>query len=190
MCNELSTESRRHAVPASREWGSQWKKAVAETYTRALGLATTFQLVQLRDVVSISIRPTRTPPRLGRPLMRMTFDFHQNELRCPPTSRIGWQRLRAALDPVRFAALRARGLTPDAIRRTHNTGGHRDGLPIRDQRGQSLLPERTAHVFVPARVGVSQTTATTPTDTVARLAYWTADAINGRYLKTPSRWCE
>ena len=68
-------------VPAGTpKWGAQWKKATAETYQschsafRRMAVPTATRIAS-----SISTRPTRIS--FGRPLMRMTFDFHDNELK-------------------------------------------------------------------------------------------------------------
>ena len=67
-------------VPAGTpKWGAQWKKATAETYQRAFSLSTHGSSYSYRDCY-LDLDPTYKD-RLGRPLMRMTFDFHDNELK-------------------------------------------------------------------------------------------------------------
>ena len=72
------------------EWGAAWKKAVAENYLTQLRSARRMAAATaIATAISISIRPT--PIALGRKLMRMTFDFHDNELKMSQylTDRLG-----------------------------------------------------------------------------------------------------
>ena len=91
------------------KWGAQWKKATAETYNRAMGLATHASSYSYRDCF-LDLDPTYKD-RLGRPLMRMTFDFHENELKMSAflTERLRKSRRQWIL--LRSRPLRARART-------------------------------------------------------------------------------
>src|SRR5690242_8047773 len=62
------------------KWGAAWKKAVADYYLSNLkGGSIHGSMYSYRDVY-LDLDPTYKD-RLGRPLMRMTIDFHDNELK-------------------------------------------------------------------------------------------------------------
>ena len=174
-------------VPAGTpKWGAQWKKATAETYQRAISLATHGSSYSYRDCY-LDLDPTYTD-RFGRPLMRMTFDFHENELKMSAFLTDRLADIAKALDPVELDASPRRGPYDITIyQTTHNTGGTVMGL---DQATSALNRYCQSwdvyNVFVPGGASVfPQNAGYNPTDTVGALAYWTADAIRTRYLKNP-----
>ena len=122
------------------KWGAQWKKAAAETYLHAMSLSVHGSSYSYRDCW-LDLDPTYKD-RLGRPLMRMTFDFHDNELKMSANLTQRLAEIARALDPTEInsrsaqGALYGDGLPDDAQHRRH-----RHGRRPRDQRGQSLLPE-------------------------------------------------
>ncbi len=59
--------------------GRQWKKAVAKNYLSSYEAVTHGGCYSYRDAY-LDLDPTYTD-RLGRKLMRLTFDFHDNELK-------------------------------------------------------------------------------------------------------------
>src|SRR6267143_4280320 len=65
--------------PGTPRWGAAWKKAVAENYLSSYQVVTHGSCYTYRDVYC-DLDPTYTD-RLGRKLMRITFDFHENELK-------------------------------------------------------------------------------------------------------------
>ena len=86
-------------VPAGTpKWGAQWKKATAETYQRACSLSTHGSSYSYKDCY-LDLDPTYKD-RLGRPLMRMTFDFHDNELKMSAFLTERLAEIAKALDPV------------------------------------------------------------------------------------------
>ena len=71
--------TRRVAPPGTPRWGAAWKKAAAENYLSSYQVVTHGSCYTYRDVYC-DLDPTYTD-RLGRKLMRITFDFHENELK-------------------------------------------------------------------------------------------------------------
>src|SRR5580693_9437940 len=63
--------------PGTPNWGSKWKKAVKETYQRVTNVSAQGSVMSYRNNY-LDLDPTYKDP-LGRPLMRMTFDFQDNE---------------------------------------------------------------------------------------------------------------
>ena len=58
-------------------WGSKWKKAVSENYQRVANVGAQGSVMSYRNNY-LDLDPTYKDP-LGRPLMRMTFDYQDNE---------------------------------------------------------------------------------------------------------------
>jgi gluconate 2-dehydrogenase alpha chain len=65
--------------PGTPQWGAAWKKAVKDNYQSARLLNAVGSSYSYRDVY-LDLDPTYKD-RFGRPLMRLTFDFHDNELK-------------------------------------------------------------------------------------------------------------
>ena len=67
-----------HPTPrGTPTWGSKWKKAVSETYQRVTNVGAQGSVMSYRNNY-LDLDPTYKDP-LGRPLMRMTFDYQDNE---------------------------------------------------------------------------------------------------------------
>jgi gluconate 2-dehydrogenase alpha chain len=174
-------------IPAGTPlWGGRWKKATAETYQRALNLSTHGSSYSYRDCF-LDLDPAYKD-RLGRPLMRMTFDFHDNEMKMSAflTNRLA--EIAKALDPVEMTPRPRQGpYTLNLYQTTHNTGGTVMGTdPVTSVLNRYCQSWDVSNVFVPGGASVfPQNHGYNPTDTVGALAYWTADAIRDRYLKSP-----
>ena len=166
-------------------WGGEWKAARAENYARVLKIATHGSVTSWRDAW-LDLDPTYRDS-YGNPLLRMTFDFHDNELRMS----------RFLTDK---AALIARAMKPRSIKvnyrkgpysivpyqTTHNTGGAAMGDdPKTSVVNRYLQCWDVPNVFVLGSSVFPQNAGYNPTGTVGALAYWAADAIRTRYLKQP-----
>lgn len=168
------------------KWGAQWKKAAAETYLHAMSLSVHGSSYSYRDCW-LDLDPTYKD-RLGRPLMRMTFDFHDNELTMSANLTQRLAEIARALDPTEITAVPRKGpYTVTAYQTTHNTGGTVMGAdPATSVVNRYCQSWDVHNVFVPGGASVyPQNHGYNPTGTVGALAYWTTDAIVGRYLKNP-----
>ena len=174
-------------VPAGTpKWGAQWKKATAETYQRACSLATHGSSYSYKDCC-LDLDPTYKD-RLGRPLMRMTFDFHDNELKMSAFLTERLADIAKAMDPAELTPAPRKGPYNMSIyQTTHNTGGTVMGAdPATSVLNRYCQSWDVHNVFVPGGASVfPQNHGYNPTDTVGALAYWTADAIRDRYLRNP-----
>src|SRR4029077_4015809 len=65
--------------PGTPQWGAAWKKAVKDNYLSTILPAAHGSCYSYRDAYC-DLDPTYKD-RFGRPLMRLTFDFHENELK-------------------------------------------------------------------------------------------------------------
>ncbi len=78
MTNGRPIQSQERVVPpGTPNWGAQWKKAVADNYACSYDFATHGSQYSFRDNY-LDLDPTYTDA-LGRPLLRMTFNFHDND---------------------------------------------------------------------------------------------------------------
>ena len=174
-------------VPAgTAKWGSEWKRATAETYRKALTLGVHGSCYSYRDCF-LDLDPTYKD-RFGRPLMRMTFDFHDNELKMSDylTNRLA--DIARAMNPSEIAVEPRKGpYTVTIYQSTHNTGGTAMGTdPTTSVVNRYCQSWDVSNVFIPGGASVfPQNHGYNPTDTVGALAFWTADAITTKYLKSP-----
>ena len=174
-------------VPANTaKWGSEWKRATAETYRKALTLGVHGSCYSYRDCF-LDLDPTYKD-RFGRPLMRMTFDFHDNELKMSDylTNRLA--DIARAMKPSEIAVDPRKGpYTVTIYQSTHNTGGTAMGTdPTTSVVNRYCQSWDVSNVFIPGGASVfPQNHGYNPTDTVGALAFWTADAITTEYLKSP-----
>jgi gluconate 2-dehydrogenase alpha chain len=174
-------------VPAGTpKWGSEWKRATSETYRKALTLGVHGSCYSYRDCF-LDLDPTYKD-RFGRPLMRMTFDFHDNELKMSEylTNRLA--DIARAMNPSEIAVEPRKGpYTVTVYQSTHNTGGTAMGTdPTTSVVNRYCQSWDVSNVFIPGGASVfPQNHGYNPTDTVGALAFWTADAIIAEYLKSP-----
>lgn len=168
------------------KWGAEWKKATAETYQHAFSLSTHGSSYSYRDCW-LDLDPTYKD-RLGRPLMRMTFDFHENELKMSAYLTERLAEIAKAMNPTEMQANPRKGPYDSTIyQTTHNTGGTVMGADPKTSVLNRYCQSWDVHnLFIPGGASVfPQNHGYNPTDTVGALAYWTSDAITQRYLKNP-----
>lgn len=183
-----------HARPIATErlpkgtpkWGAKWKKAMAENYLHAYGLSTHGSSYSYRDCF-LDLDPTYKD-RLGRPLMRMTFDFHDNELKMSAYLTDRLAEIAKAMNASEINPSPRKGpYTPQVYQTTHNTGGTVMGNdPATSVVNRYCQSWDVSNVFIPGGASLfPQNHGYNPTNTVGALAYWAADAITGKYLKNP-----
>ena len=166
-------------------WGSGWKKAMAENYLKACSIATHGGVMSYRDAY-LDLDPTYHDI-YGNPLLRMTFDFHQNELRMSKFLTDRAEEIAKAMKP---RSLHAKPRKPpysiEPYQTTHNTGGAIMGSDPRTSAVNRYLQSWDVHnVFVMGACAFPQNHGYNPTGTVGALTYWAARAIREQYLKSP-----
>jgi gluconate 2-dehydrogenase alpha chain len=171
--------------PGTPAWGAAWKQAVARHYNHTVTLNVHGSSLATRHNY-LDLDPTYKDA-WGMPLLRMTFDFPENDL-----------RLSAYLTPKAIEIGRAMGGRQVAgspregpydvtkYQTTHNTGGTVMGTdPATSVVNRYLQSWDVPNVFVVGASNFPQNASYNPTDTVGALAYWAADAIVSRYLPSP-----
>ncbi|HJS90454.1 MAG TPA: GMC family oxidoreductase [Steroidobacteraceae bacterium] len=173
--------------PGTPKWGAKWKQAVKENYLSAIkpGTGVHGSMYSYRDVY-LDLDPTYKD-RFGRPLVRITMDFHENELK---QNRFLTDRFAAI-----FQAMGARQMDKQYRRApyditdyqtTHLCGGAIMGTdPKTSALNRYLQSWDVPNLFVMGASAFPQNAGYNPTGTLAALAYWSAQAIRTQYLKNP-----
>ncbi|MGC1792011.1 MAG: GMC family oxidoreductase [Pseudolabrys sp.] len=174
----------RPVPPGTPAWGTEWKRAVVRHYNHALAINNQGSVMAYRQNY-LDLDSTYRD-RYGRPLLRMTFDFHANEQKqanfiadtCVKIGQaMGAERVVRRAPPQRYSIV--------PYQSTHNTGGAAMGTdPKTSALNRYCQTWDVSNVFVTGACAFPQNAGKNPTGPVGALAYWTADAIK-RYLKKP-----
>ena len=166
-------------------WGAKWKKAVKDNYLHTYQTVTHGGCCSYRDAY-LDLDPTYTD-RFGRKLMRLTFDFHENEMKMTQflTDRVA--EITAKMGPRHMDKKpRKAPFTIADYQTTHTCGGAVMGDdPKTSALNRYLQSWDVNNLFVTGATVFPQNAGYNPTDTVGALAFWAADAIVNRYLKSP-----
>ena len=177
---------RDHAIPpGTPRWGSQWKKAVAQYYNRSFSIVSRGAGQSYRDHY-LDLDPTYRDA-LGLPLIRMTFDWRENEWKLSAYVTNKAAEIAKAIGPSKMSVNPAAGkysLVPYGS--THNAGGAVMGAdPATSAVNKYLQSWDVPNVFVIGASAFPQNSANAPSSTVGALTCWAIDGIKDRYLKRP-----
>jgi gluconate 2-dehydrogenase alpha chain len=174
----------RPVPPGTPAWGTEWKRAVVRHYNHTLAIHNQGSVMACRQNY-LDLDPTYRD-RYGRPLLRMTFDFHANEQKQANFIADICVRIGEAMGGervVRYAPPQLYSIVP--YQSTHNTGGAAMGVdPKTSALNRYCQTWDVSNVFATGACAFPQNAGKNPTGPVGALAYWTADAIK-RYLKKP-----
>ena len=175
----------RPTPPGTPRWGSKWKRATAETYGRVMGIGGSGSSYAIRGNY-LDLDPTYTD-KYGRPLLRITFDFPDNDIRMQNWVGTQIEKIARSLNPKILTMGKAhKGWNSMPYQTTHNTGGAIMGVdPKTSAVNRYLQSWEVSNLFVVGASAFPQNAAMNPTGTVGALAFWTAEAIRDRYLKNP-----
>ncbi len=171
--------------PGTPAWGAEWKKAVVRHYNHTSSLGVHGSSVAVRQNY-LDLDPTYKDA-WGLPLLRMTFDFPENDLKMSAyiTAKAG--EIGRAMGGQQVSVSPRKGpYTTTQYQTTHNTGGTVMGKDPRTSVVNPYLQSWDVHnVFVIGASNFPQNASYNPTGTVGALAYLAADAIIKQYLKNP-----
>ncbi|MGE5505597.1 MAG: GMC oxidoreductase, partial [Actinomycetota bacterium] len=175
-----------HPVPdGTPKWGTEWKRAVKQWYNRAFAVGTHGAVMSYRGNY-LDLDPTYKDA-FGRPLLRLTFDYGENELRMSDHLTMQAERIVKAMKPAHVSinkATRPYSIVP--YQTTHNTGGAIMGSDPRTSAVNKYLQSwDVPNVFVLGASAFPQNAGYNPTGTVGALTYLAVDAIKSQYLKHP-----
>lgn len=175
-----------HPTPkGTPKWGAQWKRAVAQNYLRSTSL-TVHGAVMSHRGNHLDLDPTYRDV-YGRPLLRMTFDFTDNEHRMSDYITDRAAEIARAMNPRDINVNRRTGhydIVP--YQTTHNTGGAIMGSDPKSSVVNRYLQSWDApNLFVMGASAFPQNPGYNPTGTIGALTYFSLDAIRSQYLKSP-----
>ena len=178
----IKSKSVPHGTP---RWGAQWKKAVAHNYRRSLGMHLHGSCMSYRQHF-LDLDPTYKDAH-GLPLLRMTFDWNENERRMLKWGYEKGIEIAKAMKPASYDT-RAIPLKYSVVpyQSTHNIGGAVMGTdPSTSVVNKYLQSWDVPNLFVVGGSAFPQNPAQGPTATIGMLACWAADGIKETYLKKP-----
>jgi gluconate 2-dehydrogenase alpha chain len=174
-----------HVPPGVPKWGSSWKKAAAQYYQRNFTITLHGGSQSMRTNY-LDLDPTYTDSN-GLPLLRMTFDWPENDRRMSAwvTKKAG--EIAKVLGASKMVVQPTTGrynIVP--YQSTHNIGGAVMGAdPATSVVNKCLQTWDVPNVFVVGGSAFPQNAANPPTETIGALACWAADQIKDRYLDKP-----
>jgi gluconate 2-dehydrogenase alpha chain len=171
--------------PGTPAWGSAWKKAVVDHYNHTCSLGIHGSSIAVRQNY-LDLDPTYKDA-WGLPLLRMTFDFPENDLKMSAYITDKALAIGKAMGGKQVVGSGRKGpYTITQYQTTHNTGGTVMGADRATSVVNPWLQSwDVSNVFVIGASNFPQNASYNPTDTVGALAYRAADGIVNRYLKQP-----
>ncbi|MCD9026889.1 GMC family oxidoreductase [Luteimonas sp. BDR2-5] len=173
--------------PGTPAWGAQWKRAARDHYLHTTSIGVHGSVMSYRDRY-LDLDPTYKDA-FGLPLLRMTFDWHDNEYRMSRFVTERAEQIAKAMQPAQYAvSLKKPGDHYDVrvYQSTHTTGGAIVGTdPSTSALNRYLQSWDVHNVFVMGASAFPQNIGYNPTGLVGGLAYWSAAAIRDRYLADP-----
>jgi len=177
--------SARRLPPGTPRWGTEWKKANAQWYLHSLNFGIQGSCYPHRDNY-LSLDPTYTDA-FGQPLLRMTFDWRENELAMSRyvTAKMAEIAKAAGADIVGPAVPRQAPFDTRQYQSTHITGGTIMGNDPRDSVVSPHLQHWDAHnLFVVGASVYPHNSGYNPTGPLSALALRMGDDI-ARYAASP-----
>ena len=132
--------SNRPTAPGTPRWGAKWKQATKEGYQNAMGFGSQGSSYPVRENY-LDLDPTYKD-RHGRPLLRITFDFPDNDV---AMSHYVSDQLEKMVKPfnAKYSGVGRlkKGWDSVPYQSTHNTGGAIMGLRSLHQRVEQVSAE-------------------------------------------------
>ncbi|MDH0746860.1 GMC family oxidoreductase [Pseudomonas sp. GD03842] len=170
-------------------WGKGWKAAVADNYQRSLNIYTQGSVMAYRDSY-VDLDPTYRDS-FGQPLLRVTFNWHDNDIKMSQYVTGKAEEIVKAMKPDSYQVNVKKLGTPYDTRfyqSTHTTGGAIMGTsPSNSVVNRYLQSWDVPNLFVIGASAFPQNIGYNPTGLVGALAYWSANAIRQHYLKNPGK---
>ncbi|GBQ23173.1 gluconate 2-dehydrogenase [Acetobacter estunensis NRIC 0472] len=168
-------------------WGKGFKRAFADTYRHAFAIDAHGSNMAYRDAY-LDLDPT-WKDAYGQPLLRMTYDWHDNDIRM---NRYVVSRIEPIMKELGATKYELGMLQPGqsfdtrVYKTTHLGGGAVMGDdPTTSALNRYLQSWDVPNVFVIGSNAFPQGMGYNPTGMVAALAYWAAHQIRTTYLKAP-----
>lgn len=175
----------RPTPPGTPKWGSEWKRQTVKSYLSTMSIGCEASSYATRGNY-LSLDPTYTD-RLGRPLLRMTFDFPENDLKMAQYCTAKVAEIARAMGPRQIVENPMKGRWNSVpYQSSHVVGGFVMGAdPTTSSVNKYLQTWDVPNLFVVGASAFPQNAGYNPTGTVGALAFKAADAIRSQYLKAP-----
>lgn len=171
---------------AGSQWGQSWKDNLRENWDSVIGINIQGESLPYEDQY-LDLDPNFKDNH-GFPLLRLTFDFHDNDYKLYRFLAQRCKEVMQEMNPdhmVNTAELSAYNV--HSYQSTHCTGGAIMGdTPDNSVTNRYGQVWDTPNVFVTGAALYPQNPGMNPTGTLLALAYWQAAAIKDRYLKNPN----
>jgi gluconate 2-dehydrogenase alpha chain len=175
--------------PGTPAWGAAWKKAVKDNYlsTVSAGSAVHGSSYSYRTNY-LDLDPVYQD-RFGRPLLRMTMDLHDNEIKMSAFLTDRYAEVLQKMGARQVVKQPRRGpYDVTKYQTSHLCGGAIMGTdPSNSALNTYLQSWDVPNLFVQGASAFPQNAGYNPTGTVAALAFRSAEAILTQYLKNPGR---
>ena len=175
-----------HPIPeGTPKWGRSWKEAVIRHYNHTGSITVNGSSMSSWNNY-LDLDPTYKDA-WGLPVLRMTFDFPENDMRM---SRYNLEKAveigRAMGGKSVDSAAYKRPFDVTKYQSTHNTGGAIMGPdPRASVVNKYMQCWDVPNVFVPGASAFPQNSTYNPTGTLAALTMLSLDKIRSEYLKSP-----
>lgn len=169
------------------QWGSRWKQAIKDYYLYTINVQTHGTVMSHRDNY-LDLDPTYRDV-FGQPLLRMTFDWKENEIKMTQFVTGKAKEIAEAMGGKSIEVdVKKFGDHYDTrvYQTTHNVGGAVMGQNPKNSVVNRFLQTWDVHnVFVLGSSVYPQNIGYNPVGLAGALAYWSARAIRTLYLKKP-----
>ncbi|MBC8171666.1 MAG: GMC family oxidoreductase [Anaerolineae bacterium] len=172
-------------IGPSTQWGREWKENLRTNWNSTVSIGIQGESLPYTDQF-LDLDPTYKDS-LGLPLLRISFDFHDNDYRLYRYMAARSAEIMRAMNPTHIDTTDE--LSPYNIysyQSTHNTGGAimgtDPGNSVTNKYGQVW---DTPNVFVTGAALFPQNAGLNPTGTVIALAYMAAAALKKTYFRNP-----
>ncbi len=169
------------------EWGQQWKDNLRQNWDSVVGINIQGESLPYDDQF-MDLDPNYSDA-FGRPLLRLSFDFHDNDRNLYRYIAARCEEIMRAMGPARYTmTAELEDFNIHSYQSTHITGGaimgSDPGNSVTNKYGQVW---DAPNVFVTGATLYPQNPGLNPTGPLLALAYWTGDAIRDKYLKNPGQ---
>jgi gluconate 2-dehydrogenase alpha chain len=173
--------------PDAPRWGSGWKAAIRKHYRHSAPIGAMGSVMSYRDRY-LSLDPTYTDAH-GLPLLRITFDWHDNEYKMAAYSAAKMDEIVRAMKPEKQVTLVMRSgnhYDTRVYQTTHTTGGAIIGSnPSNSVINRYSQSWDVSNLFMYGASSFPQNIGYNPTGLLAGLTYFSAAKIRDTYLKSP-----
>jgi gluconate 2-dehydrogenase alpha chain len=176
----------RPVPPGTPRWGRDWKRATAKWYRHAFNIGASGCNYAHRENF-LDLDPTYKDA-LGRPLIRMSYNFRENDYKMADYIGQALGKIARAMNPTLMSSPSVRRGDYNVVpyQSTHNTGGTMMGADPKASAVNRYCQAWDAdNLFVMGASLFPQNASYNPTGLVGALAYWSAEAILTKYLKSP-----